>query len=275
MPVVETPDARIFYTRAGHGSPVILVQGVGVIGEGWRPQIDALAVRHTVIAVDNRGIGRSTTPRPELTIESMANDVFAVIGAEGIERFHLVGHSMGGIIAQQVALSAPSRVLSLSLLCTFLRGSQGASVTLPLLVTALRARIGTRRMRRRAFLEIVMPRPFLATVDRDALCDRLKELFGHDLADQPSIVMRQLGAMKRFDASSRLEALAGIPTLVLSAEEDRIARPAFGRALAAAIPGARYVEWSGGGHAVTIQCAAGINAILREHLGRVAPAAAT
>jgi 3-oxoadipate enol-lactonase len=98
------------------------------------------------------------------------------------------------------------------------------------------------------------------------LCERLGELFGRDLADQPSILMKQLRAMARYDASARLAALRGIPTLVLSAAQDRIARPEYGRALAAAIPGARYVEFEDAGHAVTIQCSEQINTLLETHL---------
>jgi pimeloyl-ACP methyl ester carboxylesterase len=80
--------------------------------------------------------------------------------------------------------------------------------------------------------------------------------------------MRQLRAMGAFDASSRLRALADIPTLVISASDDCIARPAYGRALAAAIPGARYLEIAHAGHAVPIQCAAEINQMLEELFSR-------
>ena len=80
--------------------------------------------------------------------------------------------------------------------------------------------------------------------------------------------MAQVKAMGRYDALDRLASLASIPTLVVSAAQDRIALPAFGRQLAAAIPGARYVEIEGAGHAVTIQCAGRINALLGEHLAQ-------
>ena len=267
MAFVDTPGARIHYTRAGAGPAVILVQGVGVIGRGWTPQVEALAPQYSVITIDNRGIGASTMAPGTLTIETMAADVLAVADAEKIHAFHVAGHSMGGVIAQHVALTARPRVLSLGLLCTFLRGRQGATMSPGLFLTAMRSRLGTRRMRRHAFVEMVMPADFLATIDRDRLCADLGELFGRDLADSPPILMRQLRAMSRFDASAQLGVLAGVPTLVLSAEHDRIARPPYGRALAAAIPGADYVEVKGAGHAVTIQSAPAVNGALLEHLG--------
>ena len=266
MATVDNGSARIAYSRTGDGPAVILVQGVGVIGNGWKPQVDGLRDRYSVITIDNRGIGKSTIAAAQLSIEDMATDVLAVADAERIDTFHLAGHSMGGLVAQQVALRARSRVQSLALLCTFLKGRQGTMVAPSMLLTAIRSRAGTRSMRRRAFVELVMPAAYLATLDRDALCAELGELFGRDLADSPPIVMQQLRAMARFDVSSRLGALFAIPTLVLSAEQDRIARPAYGRALAAAIPRSSYVEIAGAGHAVTIQCAAHVNDLLARHL---------
>jgi pimeloyl-ACP methyl ester carboxylesterase len=240
------------------------VQGAGAIGEGWRPQVEALADRFTTVTFDNRGIGQSTCAGA-LTIEDMARDALAIMDAEGIERFHLAGHSMGGLIAQQIALTAPHRVLSLALLCTFLRGRQASTLSWGMLATALRMRIGPKAARRRAFTELVMPAAYLRSVDGAQLASQLAGLFGHDLASQPSFVMTQLRAMARFDVSARLTALAPIPTLVVSAQHDRIARPEYGRALADAIPGARYVEIDEAGHAVTIQLAARINQLLVEH----------
>ena len=119
--------AEIHYTADGSGPAVLLVQGVGAIGRAWRPQIDALKASYTVIAFDNRGIGESTGGDGPLSIEAMAADALAVADASGASSFHLVGHSMGGIIAQQIAFAAPDRVRSLSLLCTFARGAQGAT----------------------------------------------------------------------------------------------------------------------------------------------------
>lgn len=269
MPTIATRNARVQYWKTGSGPAVVLVQGAGVIGEGWRPQIDALRDRYTVIWIDNRGIGQSVITTGPLTVEDMAADVLAVADAEGLDAFHLAGHSLGGLVAQQVALTAPRRVRSLALLCTFLKGKQGATMSLPVLLIAIRSRIGTKRMRRHAFVELVMPGAYLASVNRDELCEGLQGLFGRDLADQPPIVMQQVRAMAKFDASARLGALAGIPTLVMSAEQDRIARPEYGRALGAAIPGSTFIEYPAAGHAATIQCAAQVNDLLLRHLSAV------
>ena len=243
----------------------MLVQGVGVAGNGWKPQVDALQHRYSLITMDNRGIGGSTSTEGQLNIEDMAADVLAIADAERVDSFHLVGHSMGGVIAQQVALTARARVQSLALLCTFLKGRQGTMIAPAMLLTAIRSRVGSKAMRRRAFVELVMPAAYLSTVDRDALCAELAALFGRDLSDSPPIVMKQLRSMGRFDASGQLASLNGLPTLVVSATHDCIAPPGYGRALADAIPGARYVEFPDAGHAVTIQQAGDINRLLAEH----------
>src|SRR4029450_13187115 len=90
-------------------------------------------------------------------LTAIAADAVGVLDGERLDRVHVVGHSMGGLIAQHLALTHPTRVTSLSLLCTFLRGKQGSTPTLAMLPTAIRSRVGTRRMRRHAFLELVMP----------------------------------------------------------------------------------------------------------------------
>lgn len=266
MPSVERGAARISYAKAGAGPAVLLIQGVGLEGRAWRPQVEALTSRFTTITFDNRGIGASSYPRGPLTIEDMAGDALAVMDNEGIKRFHVVGHSMGGVVGQELALAAPTRVLSLSLLCSFARGRDAVKLDPGMLWTGVRTRIGTRRGRRNAFLEMVVPTDRHSRGETDAFLSLLTDLFGRDLADQPEIAMPQLKALSRYDAHSRLPSLEGIPALVVSAELDRIARPASGRALAAAIPGARYVELPGAGHAIPAYRPETVNDVLTQHL---------
>jgi 3-oxoadipate enol-lactonase len=151
------------------------------------------------------------------------------------------------------------------LLCTFARGKQGARLTWDILVAGLKTKLGTRRMRRKAFLELVMPEEHIAGLaDVDAYASELAPLFGHDLADQPAIAMKQLSALGRYDAVDRLASLS-IPTLVVSAARDRIALPEYGKELAQAIPNAKYVELEDAGHGVPIHRPAAINDLLRSH----------
>ncbi len=257
------------YNREGQGPAVLLIQGVGLIGNGWRPQVKGIADRFTVVTFDNRGIGGSSITSGELSIKAMAADALTIMDHEKIENFHVAGHSMGGVIAQELALTAPHRVKSLSLLCTFAHGRQATRLTLPVLWIGLRTRVGPRRCRRNAFLEIIMPPAYLRAVDRGRLAKELEPLFGHDLADQPPIVMKQLRAMAKYDRRPDLPRLKSIPTLVLSASEDRIALPAYGRELAEIIPGAQFHELPNAGHGVPIQLMDKVNAYLAQHFSSI------
>jgi pimeloyl-ACP methyl ester carboxylesterase len=266
---IEHRGCKLAYWSRGGGPPVLFVQGVGVHGGGWRPQVDGLADRFRCVWFDNRGVGLSQPVGGPLTVDQMADDARAVLDALGIASAHLVGHSLGGLVALNLALSTRERVRSLSLFCTFARGKDATRLTLAMLWIGTRTRIGTRRMRRRAFLELVLSPGELASADRDALAAELAPLFGHDLADHPAVEMAQLRAMGRSDATPRLGELAALPTLVVSAAHDRIARPASGRSIAAGVPGARYVEIADAAHGLPLRQPARVNALLAEHLGNV------
>jgi len=257
-------DGELALRLQGAGDTILFVQGVGAHGDAWQPQTSALADRFRCLSYDHRGLGRSTAPRTPVTVAAMADDALALLDAAAAARAHVVGHSLGGLVAQQLALQAPQRVRSLALLCTFANGRDAAKSPRMIWLGA-RSRLGTARMRRRAFLRIVMPDAFLATRDADALAAELAPVFGHDLGVQPPVVGQQLRALRACNLQVRLHAVR-VPTLVLSAEHDLIAPPRLGRALAAAIPGARYVQIDGAAHGVPLQCPQQVNTLLREHL---------
>lgn len=147
MGFVSARGARVSYTRMGTGAPVLLIQGVGAIGDAWRPQVEGLRDRFSLITFDNRGIGASTITDGSLSIEAMADDALAILDAEGIDRCHVVGHSMGGLIAMQLALTSPRRVRSLTLLSTFPDGKSGSRLTWSNLWTRIRTPIIRRQFR--------------------------------------------------------------------------------------------------------------------------------
>ncbi|MCE9593270.1 MAG: alpha/beta hydrolase [Planctomycetes bacterium] len=267
MSFVERGDGRLAYRVRGAGRAVLWIQGVGVHGDGWRPQVDELAARFRCVTFDHRGLGSSDAPRGALTVASLAADALAVLDAERIESAHVVGHSLGGLVAQELALGARTRVKSLALLCTFANGREvGRSARMAWL--GLRTVVGTAAMRRNAFLEIVLSRGELAACDRVERARELAELFGHDLAVQPPVVSRQLAALRACDVRPRIAALAGLPTWVVSADEDPIAPPRLGRALADAVPGARFDVEVDAAHGLPIEHAGRLNPRLAEHFER-------
>jgi pimeloyl-ACP methyl ester carboxylesterase len=263
---VEVEGCRLFFTLMGVGPPIVFIQGVGVCGSGWLPQVRELRSRFTCLCFDNRGMGASQPAGQPISVARMAADARALMDHLGWDSAHVVGHSLGGPVALDLAFGRPRRVRSLALLCTISRGADATRMSRQMLWIGLRSRIGPRRARRRAFMEIVMPPGWASRAEADHVAADLAELFGHDLADQPPIVAQQLGALRRYDATSRLGELEGIPALVMSAAHDPIAPPRFGEALAAALPGARYVEFPDAAHGLPIQHAAAINALLAEHI---------
>lgn len=263
---VDHDGSRLYYTIRGAGPAVLFVQGVGVHGDGWLPQVEALSARYRCVTFDNRGMGKSQPLVGPLTVARMADDAAAVLDAAGAGAAHVVGHSLGGCVAMELALARRDRVRSLALLCTVARGADAAPLTRRMLWAGTRTRLGPRSWRRRAFLELVMPPGSLPAIDRDALAAELAPLFGHDLGEQPPVTSSQLRALRAFDATARLRELAGLPTLVVSAAHDPIAPPAAGRALAAGIPGARFVEVPEASHGVPLHLPDRVNALLDEHL---------
>lgn len=243
--------------RAGSGRRVLFIQGVGVAGCGWRPQIEAL---HGDLAwFDNRGIGAS--PGRPGSVEDMARDALEVMDGLGWADALLVGHSLGGVIAQQMAILAPERVTGLALLCTFLQGSGAISFAPRDMWLNMRTVLGTADMRRAAFFDLVTD-PTLPATEENILA--LEQVFGRRLSDLPPVAMAQVRALSRADLTASIPAFQG-PRMVLSATDDRVAPIGQGRALSAALQ-TPLIEVAGG-HAVTIQNANLVNQHLADFIG--------
>jgi 3-oxoadipate enol-lactonase len=119
---------NIKWESQGDGSPLLLIQGLGYGRWGWEPIVPGLAARHRVITFDNRGIGESDKPDGPYTAAQMAGDALQVLDEAGIDRAHVLGASLGGMIAQELAVRAPERVAKLILCCT----TPGGPATVPM-----------------------------------------------------------------------------------------------------------------------------------------------
>lgn len=109
---------RIAWEERGSGDPLLLVQGLGYARWSWEPVVEPLAERYRVLFFDNRGIGDSDKPAGPYTARLMADDALQVLDEAGVERAHVLGASLGGMIAQELAVYAPERVAKLVLCCT-------------------------------------------------------------------------------------------------------------------------------------------------------------
>src|SRR5205807_3418957 len=112
----------------GSGMPLLLIQGLGYGRWSWEPSLPGLAERHRVVYFDNRGIGESDKPAGPYTARAMAGDALQVLDDAGVDRAHVLGASLGGMIAQELAVAAPERVDKLVLCCT----TPGGAATVPM-----------------------------------------------------------------------------------------------------------------------------------------------
>ena len=242
----DSDGVRIAWERRGPevGTPVVLVHGLGYGRWGWEPVVDDLAARCPVVLVDNRGIGASDVPPGPYTAQQMAGDVVAVLDAVGADRVHLVGASLGGMIAQHVALARPEQVDRLVLVCTMPGGSVARpmpAVTVDLLgrmptmdpTDALRAAVDN------ALGDVAGPQ-------RDELVDRV---VAHRLAtpQDPAGWQAQAHAGTTHDLGAGVADIA-CPTLVLHGDRDRVVDPANAEVLGRLLPDATVRVIPGGGH---------------------------
>ena len=269
MPFVELPDARVHYaTSGGSGSPVLLVMGFGVPGHMWLNQIDAFSACHRVAWFDNAGAGQTTRQRSRpASIRDLARHAAAVIDALGWEQAHVVGVSMGGMIAQELALGWKERVRSLALVATHAGGLVDLTPSPQSLLLFGRAFLGPRAQRARVLERLIFPDEYLATVDvaplRQAMHDQV-------VAAAPARDrLRQIAAIMAHRTAHRLHELEGTPTLIVKAGRDRLIRPSAHHRLHRLIPGSRLVHFEDAGHAILHQCAARLNDVLLEHFAAV------
>lgn len=232
---------RIAWEERGRGSPLLLVQGLGYARWGWEPIADLLAERFRVVLLDNRGIGESEAPPGPYTAEEMAGDVVQVLDQAGISSAHVVATSLGGMIAQELALTFPERVEKLILVCTTPGGASAFAmpeVTVRLIAEApaLDPLVALRR-----FVENALA--------PGAPDDLVEEILAHRLrtAQPPAAWLAQAAAGQAFDVWDRLPALER-PTLVLHGTADVVVDPRNADLLAARIPEAELELFPGCGH---------------------------
>lgn len=265
--MLKVDGAELSFEVRGDGPDVLFVQGVGVNGRAWSPQIDDLSREYRCIALDNRGIGASRGDTSALSVDLLARDALAVLDALRISRAHLVGHSLGGVIVQRMALLAPARVASLTFMCTFSGGRDLARPSARLVWLGARSRLGTRAMRRRAFARLIMPDAYLRQRGEDVVMNELERVFGRPLWQAPAIADAQLAALRAHDERERLAELRALRCLVMSGKHDPIAVHAANAGLARALA-CEHQVWDDASHALPIQSPAEVNARLRAHFAR-------
>lgn len=242
MPTIDVGDITLHYEEEGSGFPVVLIHGLAGDCSAWRPQAEALRDRHRVIAFDNRGAGRSTQ-REAVTTLGMAQDTLRLLDALEVESAHVVGRSMGGAIAQHLALIAPERVHSLVLCASFAKLDRIGFRVLTNMREVLEWR-GTWEDHARHSVPYFVAPAFLN--DHPEVVDEIVALIASE-SRLPACYIAQNHACLLHDTLTDLHRIA-CPTLVLGGALDPICSPTATRWLAEGLPDATSVTFERSSH---------------------------
>jgi 3-oxoadipate enol-lactonase len=268
MPFATTRNGRISYAIVGPTEPaedpqtLLMIMGLAGSGAMWFRLLPHISRRHRAIVFDNRGTGDSSPARPLLTMRKLTDDAVAVLDAAAIDSAHVMGASMGGMIAQHLALDHRDRVRSLILACTTAGGRREPPNLRIAAASLLRPLIGSARTFALVAPALYSPRsraeagPRLQEDRRVRASDRIGAL----------TPLLQALAITRHDTKPRLHELAGLSTLVIHGLDDRLIPPSHGRELADAIPGARLVEIPGAGHLLATDAEETVAGAVLSHL---------
>jgi pimeloyl-ACP methyl ester carboxylesterase len=256
MSTVTVGDVELYYEEHGKGDPLLLIMGLAADSMAWMFQMPAFAERYRTIIFDNRGVGRSSKPAGPYTIGAMAEDTAGLLGALGIDRAHVVGVSMGGMIAQELTLRHPERVRGLVLACTYPEPDEDVRLGRAASITQLggsvdaegAARIDYGTLDPMMIFQTLLPKVFTPTFLQNQL-PTLMQLFGGALQWGFSIeaIMAQVDAVMSHKATERLADVTA-PTLVITGDADQLIPPLNSEIIASKIPGAKLVKIAGGSH---------------------------
>src|SRR3989442_4491187 len=267
MPEVIAEDGvEIAYDVWGRrdGPVALLIQGLGMDSRGWALQRMAFGRRYRCFAPDNRGVGRTGTPPTPYSLEQMARDAVSVLDAEGVSRAHVVGASMGGVIAQIIGVMHPERTRSLVLACTSCRHHPW------------------RRELLQEWADAVLEGGSTAALGDDGLRwlvgPRLRKRFGMWLNILARIVLHadpegfaaQVQAILDAPDELRFELHhVRVPALVITGSQDALTPIGDAEELAEMIPLAQLVELRGAAHGLMVEAPNAFNGAVLDFLDRV------
>jgi 3-oxoadipate enol-lactonase len=252
MPYALVDDAEIYWESYGEGEPLLIISGVGGGTWSYEESIAAWSPRFRVLVFDNMGAGLSSKPDRPYTIAQMADHSAVVLDGAGAERAYVVGLSMGGMIAQELALRHPARVCGLVLGCTHCGGSE----RIPPAPEVIQQFADNRGLSPEEIVEKNL-RLLLTPEFWQGGSESLRRYRERQLKAplQPDYAMqRQLEAIRTFDTCNRLAGIK-VPTLIFTAERDLLVPPENGRILANRIPGAEIEGLNNSGHLIHLESA--------------------
>jgi len=252
MPYAVVDDVEIYWESHGKGVPLLIISGVSGGTWSYEESLAALSPPFRVLGFDNMGAGLSSKPDRPYTIAQMADHAAAVLDGAGLERAYIVGLSMGGMIAQELALRYPERVCGLVLGCTHCGGSERIPPTLDVIQRFADNRGLSPEEIIDKNLNLLVTAEFLTSPSDSLQRYRERQL---KAPWQPDYALqRQLEAIRTFDTCDRLVDIKA-PTLILTADRDLLVPPENGRILASRIPGSKIKELTNSGHLIHLESA--------------------
>ena len=249
MPKININDCSIYYEIHGQGEPLVLIMGLRRNAEWWYRQLPALTQHFQLIVFDNRGAGRSDKPEMEYSIRLFADDTAELMNFLGLSRAHVLGFSMGGYIAQELALNYSEKVRSLILSSTGCGGDRAIMMS-PDRLEKFQANTGLKPEEiLRKDMDIYFSDEFVA---RNPAV--IKEFIEISLRHyQPAdAFFRQFDACLRHDTADRLHRIA-VPTLIMTGDDDPLVPPENSHVLKELIPQAELFVFPGGRHCVMLE----------------------
>ena len=277
MGTVNVDDIEMYYEEHGEGEPLLLIMGLAADSRAWIFQLPDFSPHYRTIIFDNRGVGRSSKPAGPYTIAAMADDTAGLMNAIGLHRAHVVGVSMGGMIAQELTLRHPAKVRSLALACTYPEPDADVARQRQETVSQLGGSIGAdgkisidgAAFDPMAFFQTLIPNVFNVEFIMNEL-PKLMQIFGGVMEYGFSLegLLAQVDAVTSHQTTDRLRDIR-VPTLVITGDADRLVAPANSDILAREIPGAKLVKISGGSHGFNFETPALFNREILTFLSSV------
>lgn len=268
MPTLEIDGRKLYYEVHGEGEPLLCVHGLSVDTLGWALQLPSFSERHRTVIFDNRDVGQSAPVESDYEVADMAADAIAVADDAGLESFHLLGISMGGAIAQELALAAPDRVRTLTLAVTFSRGGVWARALADTWGARVRAMPHEHHVEELLLLNL--SEEFYENGEAVAFARNMMLQNPHPQA--PEAFARQLAASSRHDCADRLATLE-MPTHVIGGEHDILVPVWKSAELAQAIPGAKLTVLDRAPHGLPLERAQEFNELVLGFIAEHEPVA--